>query len=190
MCLSEIYHRSESCIVVMLTTDISMIVGGNSDPAYCMTITALSAEIAATKNKRSVHLVQTFMHESLQISPQRGIVRYDPVTVENLATNGMTALQEIEQLERQSHDEGNRIRTLSRQMSRRSKRSSIPTPADRGKTPTLFSPAATPSVLPSETQDAQASRSTSASITERFKMKHRKSIFGLFRKKSIEAVEE
>ena len=190
MCLSEIYRRSESCIVVMLTTDISMILGGNSDPAYCMTITALSPEIAATKNKRSAHLVQKFMQESLRINPQRGIVRYEAVAEENLATNGVTALQEIEQLERQSHDEDSRMRTLSRQMSRRSKRSSIPTPAERGKTPTLYSRAATPSILPSETPDVRASRSTSTSLAERFKMKHRKSIFGLFKKKSMENVEE
>jgi hypothetical protein len=190
MRLSEIYHRSESCIVVMVTTGIAMIVGGNSDPAYYLTITALPAEIAATMNKRSAHLLQGFMQEALQIPPQRGIVRYEAVAEENLATNGKTALQEIEQLERQSHDEGSRIRSISRQMSKRSKQSSAPNPGDRGKTPTAYSRAATPANVPNETQEPRVSTSAGASFTERLKMKHRKSIFGLFKRKSVEVLKE
>ncbi|OAP64241.1 hypothetical protein AYL99_00213 [Fonsecaea erecta] len=103
--LSEIYQRPASCIMVMVTTDIPILLGGNSEPAYHLTITALASEIAATKNKRSTHLIQDFIHDTLQIPPKRGVVRFDAVTEENLATNGMTALQEIEQLERRSNDE-------------------------------------------------------------------------------------
>lgn len=163
--------------MVMVSTDNPMIIGGSSEPAYSMTIIALPPEIAATKNKRSAHLIQQFMQETLNISPQRGVVRYEAVAEENLATNGVTALQEIEQLERQSHDEDSTFRTLSRQRSKRSKRTSVANPHVR---------AATPSILPSETQDTRVSKSTGASATGKWKMKHRKSIFGFFKRKSSE----
>jgi hypothetical protein len=190
MRLSEIYRRPESCILAMVATDIPMVIAGSSEPAYCMTITALPPEIAATKNKRSAHLVQSFMQEALQISPQRGVVRYVAIAEENLATNGVTALQEIEQLERQSHDEESVFRSLSRQKSRRSKRSSIPNPTERNKTPLPPTRSNTPSVLPSETPGTRVSKSTSTSITGKWKMKHRKSIFGLFKRRSIEVLKE
>jgi hypothetical protein len=174
----------------MVATDIPMIMGGNSEPAYYLTITALPPEIAATKNKRSAFLIQQFMQEVLQITPQRGVVRYDSVAEDNLATNGVTALQEIEQLERQSHDEDLTSRTLSRLEHRRSKRSSLTNPIKRGKTPTPQTRSATPSVLPSESQDSRASKPTSTGFTGKWKMKHRKSIFQLFKRKSVEALQE
>ncbi len=117
--------------MAMITTDVQMLLGGNSEPAYHLTITALPSEIAATKNKRSTHLIQDFIQDTLQISPKRGVVRFDAVPEENLATNGVTALQEIEQLERQSTDEDGMLRALSRQRSRRSKKSGAPAFTER-----------------------------------------------------------
>lgn len=176
--------------MVMVATDISMIVGGCSEPAYCMSITALPSEIAATKNKRSAHLVQAFMQETLHINPQRGVVRYESIAEENLATNGATALQEIEQLERQSHDEDSASRTLSRQKSRRSKRSSVPNPPDPARTSTPLLRSITPSILPTETEGTRLTKSAEASISGKWKMKHRKSIFGLFKRKDIQTLKE
>lgn len=176
--------------MVMVCTDNPMIVAGSSEPAYSMSIVALPSEIAATKNKRSAHLIQQFMQETLSVHPQRGIVRYEAVAEENLATNGVTALQEIEQLERQSHEEESVFRTLSRQRSRRSKRTSVLNHSERGKTTTPHPRAASPSILPSETQDRRVSKSTGVSATGRWKMKHRKSIFGFFKRKSTEDLKE
>ncbi len=79
-----------------------MLFGGSSEPAYYLMITALASEIAPTKNKRSTALVQGFMQESLDIAPRRGIIRFDSIPEENLATNGMTTMQEIEEVERHS----------------------------------------------------------------------------------------
>ncbi|ETN46462.1 uncharacterized protein HMPREF1541_00647 [Cyphellophora europaea CBS 101466] len=186
--LSEIYQRPESCIIAMVATDIPMIMGGSFEPAYSIIIAALTPEIAATKNKRSAHLIQQFMHETLSINPKRGLVRYEAVAEANLATNGMTVLQEIEQLERQSHEEDTAFRALSRQKSRRSKRMSNFNAAESIKTPTPTHRAVTP--LPSETQATKVCRSTAASGTGRWKMKHRKSIFGIFRRRSVEGLKE
>jgi hypothetical protein len=48
---------------------ILMLLGGNSEPAYLIKITALVSEIAPTKKKCSTALMQKFMLASLDISP-------------------------------------------------------------------------------------------------------------------------
>lgn len=78
---------------------------GSTDSAYYLTISALATEIAATKNKRSAAMIQDFLSDMLQIAPSRGVVKFEAIQEENLATNGCTTMQEIENLERQSLEE-------------------------------------------------------------------------------------
>ena len=166
----------------MVSTEISMLIGGNTEPAYhiTITITTLSSEIAATKNKRTAHLIQDFMQETLEIRPKRGVVRFEAVAEENLATNGVTALQEIEELEGNHIDESSVIRSISRQRSRRSKKSSLPL-VDRSKTSTPIPRSVTP-YLPSSTNGTKESMLTETSGPDRKRVKRRKSIFAFFKK--------
>ncbi|EXJ83672.1 hypothetical protein A1O1_07296 [Capronia coronata CBS 617.96] len=180
--LSEIYQRPASCIMAMASTDISMLLGGNSDPAYHLTITALPSEIAATKNKRSTHLIQDFMLDTLQIPPKRGVVRFEAVAEENLATNGMTALQEIEQLERQSTDGDGLLGVLSRQRSKRGKKSNVPALTERVKAGFPSFRGSTPSHQYFNTIGTVETKSTEASGPGRKRVKRRQSILALFRK--------
>ena len=175
--------------MVVVATDIPMVVGGSSEPAYTMSITALPPEIAATKNKRSAHLLQQFMQESLNISSKRGVVRYEAVLESNLATNGMTALQEMELLDGQAQDGVGGFRSLSRTKSR-SKRSSQQTSTDheRGLRSALRS--ATPSTLQPSAAGSTIPKPVGPSETRKWRMKSRKSIFGNFKKRSIEALKE
>jgi hypothetical protein len=170
--------------MIMLNTDITMLLAGTSEPAYHLTILALQSEIAATKNKRSTHLIQDFMLDILDIPPTRGVLRFEAVAEENLATNGMTALQEIEQLERQPIDEDGTLRALSRQRSRRSKKASGPILTDKVRT-------AFPSLRPNTPSQQQYnilattndfSGSTDISGPSRKRVKSRKSILSFFRK--------
>jgi hypothetical protein len=182
--LSEIYQRPASCIMVMLSTDVTMLLAGTSEPAYHLTIVALQTEIAPTKNKRSTHLIQDFMLEALEIQPTRGVLRFEALAEENLATNGMTALQEIEQLERQPPDDEGILRALSRQRSRRSKRSTGPILTDKVRTAFPSLRASTPS---HQQYDILATtdiltKSTETSDPIRKRVKTRKSIMAFFRK--------
>jgi Macrophage migration inhibitory factor (MIF) len=182
--LSEIYQRPASCIMVIVATETALLISGSSEPAYLITLSALPSEIAPTKNKRSAHLIQQFMEEAIQISPRRGVVRFEAVPEENLATDGVTALQEIERLERNSSDEGGILRALSRQKSRRSKKPSIPFPTDHdpGKTSTPIPRACTPSNLPFSAEGTEDSKSTDASVPDRKRVKRRKNILTFFKK--------
>lgn len=167
--------------MVMASTEVSMLIGGNNEPAYYLTVTALPSEIAATKNKRSSHLIQDFMQESLRISAKRGIVRFEAVPEENLATNGMTALQEREQMERRSTEEESILRAFSRQ-TRRSKKSSMPFASERGKSPTPVRRSGTPSLFALGADDPKDSKRTDVNGTGRKRVKRRRSLLGLFRR--------
>ena len=166
--------------MVMISTEVSMLIGGNTEPAYHMTIAALPSEIAATKNKRTAHLIQDFMLQTLEIRPKRGVVRFDAVAEENLATNGVTAMQEIEELEGNSVDEDGAFRSVTRQKSRRSKKSSLPF-VDRSKASTPVPRLATPCV-PSSTNGTKESMLTETSGPDGKRVKRRKSIFAFFKK--------
>lgn len=181
--LSEIYQRPASCIMLILDTDVNMLLGANEEPAYYLTITALQSEIAATKNKRSTHLISDFMQDTLEIHPKRGVVRFETVVEENLATNGMTALQEIEQLERQSTDEENTFRAFSRQ-SRRSKKSSGPVLSEKVRTGFSSLRAGTPShqnYTSLRTTDVNTKSGSPSEVIKK-PVKTRKSILTFWRK--------
>lgn len=167
--------------MVIVTAQVAMLLGGNSEPAYHVTITALPSEIAATKNKRNTHLIQDFMLDLLQISPRRGIVQFEAVAEENLATNGVTTLQEIEHLERESSEGDGRLNVLSRQ-SKRSKKSNVPafTEKIRAGIPSLR--ATTPSQQAYNTVGAAETKSTGTSGPARTRVKRRQSIMAFFKR--------
>lgn len=181
--VSEIYHRSEASILVVIVTDTSMVIGGSPEPAYLMSVTALPSEIAATKNKRSAYLLQQFMLESLKIDSNRGIICFQPIMEENIARNGVTALYEIEQLEKQSHEEEYGFRALSRARSRMSKRSSVAHQPERVKTPASMLRPATPPAQPSTSDETLLTKSAATTTTWKRKIRPRKSLFGLFKRR-------
>ncbi|ERF69065.1 hypothetical protein EPUS_01021 [Endocarpon pusillum Z07020] len=174
--LSEIYQRPESCILVSVCTSQAMLFGGSSEPAYYLTITALASEIAPTKNKRSTALVQGFMQETLDIAPRRGIICFDSVLEENLATNGMTALQEIEELERHSSEDSRALRSISRNRSRKGKRGYAPAFMERVKTPM-------PHIITHEkfsSRENDDGKPSAVDSSEKKRLKRRKSFMAFF----------
>ncbi|KIV95940.1 hypothetical protein PV10_03531 [Exophiala mesophila] len=182
--LSEIYQRPASCIMVILNTEVTMLLAGTLEPAYSLNLTALSSEIAATKNKRSAFLLQEFMLDNLDIPPKRGVVRFETMAEENFATNGLTALQEIEDLERQSMDDDSRFRAMSRQ-SRRAKKSSsgVPMLAERVRAGLPSLRTGTPSHQHYATIATDSNpKSTVTSAPLHKKVKSRKSILAFFKR--------
>ena len=177
--LSEIYRRPESSVMAVVIPQVHMMVGGTSEPAYHITISALQCEVAPTKNKRSTHLLQEFMRDLLHIDPKRGVIRFEGLPYANFATNGVTAQQDIEEKEQlQNGEENGGFRAMSRQ-SRRGKNYF----SDRAKTPNPFR-SMTPSHFRSSTRDTLRSTPTDTSGPETKRPKHRKSFLSFFRKTS------
>lgn len=122
--LSQRYQRPVSSIFITLNHSECLLFAGTFDSAYIMTITALPTQIQPTTNKRNAVMIQTFMGDSLGVTPERGVVRFVGIAEEYLATNGNTVLGEIENLSKESSEDSangtQRSGTLRRGRSRRS----------------------------------------------------------------------
>ncbi|KAH0547936.1 hypothetical protein GP486_008323 [Trichoglossum hirsutum] len=99
--LSTRYQRPETSILIDVTHSACMMLAGSFEPTYILTITALPANIQPATNKRNTALLQHWMAENLGVEPSRGIVKFAAIPEENLATNGVTVLGEIEALDKQ-----------------------------------------------------------------------------------------
>jgi hypothetical protein len=119
--LSTRYQRPEASIMITVNHSACLLLGGSFEPTYMLTINALPVQLQPTTNKRNASLIQTFMAESIGVSPDRGVVKFVPIPEESLAMNGMTVLGEIERLERQQADEtGSNIKRAMTKSSRKS----------------------------------------------------------------------
>ena len=122
--LSQRYQRPVSSIFITLNHSECLLYAGTFDSAYIMTITALPSQIQPTTNKRNSVMTQTFMADSLGVTPERGVIRFVGIAEEYLATNGNTVLGEIENLSKDSGEDSangaQRSGTVRRGRSRRS----------------------------------------------------------------------
>lgn len=162
----------------MVSTEYSILLNGTSDPAYCLTVTALSSEIAATMNKRSAHLIQKFMSDNLDIPTNRGVVKFEAIPEGNLATNGLTALQQIQELE-VDYVDSSLLRTMSRQLNRQSKTSCGTTRNDRERTTAPVPRSFTPFMLQSDS-DANVIKAADRDMSAHKTIKKRKSLMSFF----------
>ncbi|KAK5170733.1 hypothetical protein LTR04_004342 [Oleoguttula sp. CCFEE 6159] len=119
--LSTRYARPENSIMVGVDHSACLLLGGSFDPAYTLTITAIPSLLQPTTNKRNAALIQAFMTEILSVPADRGVVKFQHIAGENLATNGATLLGEIEKVDKQMAEEnGGGIKRALTKSSRKS----------------------------------------------------------------------
>ncbi|KAL9016028.1 MAG: hypothetical protein Q9185_006594 [Variospora sp. 1 TL-2023] len=103
--LSQRYQRPMSSIFITLNHSECLLFAGTFDSAYIITITALPSQIQPVTNKRNAVMIQTFMSELLGVTPDRGIIRFNGICEEYLATNGTTLQGEIDNLAKESSED-------------------------------------------------------------------------------------
>lgn len=138
--LSTRYQRPESAMMITLNHSTCLLLGGSFEPAYILTVTALPVQIQPTINKRNAALIQSFMSDTLGVTPDRGIIRFQTIPEENMAISGRTILGEIERLEKQQVEENGGLRCAVKSVAMRSKSNlqlltspiPSPTPFDSG----------------------------------------------------------
>ncbi|EEP78066.1 predicted protein [Uncinocarpus reesii 1704] len=118
---AQIFQRPESSMMIVLDDRAYLGFGASAEPAYLMTVSALPHMVKPTMNMRHTALIQSAMEEILGISKDRGVVKFISMNEESFATNGSTIKDEIEQMERTSHEENGLMKTISRSMTRRAK---------------------------------------------------------------------
>jgi hypothetical protein len=100
-----------------------MLFGGNFDPAYTLTITALNSQLQPVTNKRNASLLAKAMEESLGVAPNRGVIKFLAMSEDNLAMDGKTITGEIEELEKETAENNSSLqRSLSIKATPKSKR--------------------------------------------------------------------
>ena len=67
-----------------------------------LTISALPSQLLPTTNKRNAAILQTFLADSLGVTPTRGVIRFNRTPDEDMAFNGTTVLGQIENLQKKS----------------------------------------------------------------------------------------
>lgn len=123
MTMSEIYHKPTQNIMIVATTDASILISGSTEPAYLISLTALPSEIASMKNLRATTMVQEFVAESLKIPANRGVVKFQSVKEDEVGTNGITIRDEIDRIET---EERRGFSLRSRQSTRTKRGSTMP----------------------------------------------------------------
>lgn len=91
--------------MVLVDHSACLLLSGSFDPAYILTITALSSQLQPTSNKRNAALIQSFMADIISVPSERGIVRFAAIPEENYAINGTTLFGTIERMEKQTAEE-------------------------------------------------------------------------------------
>ena len=178
MNISETYHKPPNNIMITTTTDAHIMIGGSTEPAYLLTMTALFSEVASVKNMRATMMIQDFLSDSLKVPPNRGVIKFSPIREEDLGTNGSTVRGEIDKLEA----EEKRLGSLrSRQSNRASKKSVLPSMSE-GYGDLEQSRSATPIFPPTTVKDDEERRFRSDSSTGKV-IRGKKSIM-LFWKKN------
>ncbi|THX81793.1 hypothetical protein D6D04_03887 [Aureobasidium pullulans] len=164
--LSQRYSRPESSIMVNVEHSACLLLAGSFEPAYILTITALPSQLQPVTNKRNSALIQSFMADILAVPPERGILRFQPIAEENLATNGTTVFGEIERIEKSSSDNdvtaANAIKRAWTRGSRRSVHAKKPTVRNTDDVPSAL-PLVANTHLPTTSHSRQPSQNLSQS---------------------------
>ncbi|KAH0148371.1 hypothetical protein KCU86_g22352, partial [Aureobasidium melanogenum] len=164
--LSQRYSRPESSIMVNVEHSACLLLAGSFEPAYILTITALPSQLQPVTNKRNSALIQSFMADILAVPPERGILRFQPIAEENLATNGTTVFGEIERIEKSSIDSdvtaANAIKRAWTRGSRRSVHAKKPSVRNTDDVPSAL-PQVANTHLPTTSHSRQPSQNLSQS---------------------------
>ena len=103
-----------------------MLFGGNFDPAYTLTITAVNPQVQPATNKRNAALLGKAMEEGLGVAPSRGVIKFIAISEDNLATDGKTITGEIEELEKgRTENNPSLQKSLSKNTTKTNRRHSI-----------------------------------------------------------------
>lgn len=97
--LAERYQRPVSSVVVNVQHSGCMLFSGTFEPAYILHLYALPSQLQPATNRRNVFLLSEHLEEALGVTPPRGLIRFVPLLEENVAFNGKTLAQSVDEME-------------------------------------------------------------------------------------------
>ncbi|KAJ4391923.1 hypothetical protein N0V93_005543 [Gnomoniopsis smithogilvyi] len=88
--LAELYQRPLSAIAVHVQHSQCIFFAGTFEPAYTVTLSALSSYILPATNRRNAYVLSEHLEEALGVPQPRGFISFLPIPEENVACNGKT----------------------------------------------------------------------------------------------------
>ncbi|KAA8911631.1 Tautomerase/MIF superfamily [Sphaerosporella brunnea] len=169
------YNYDESAVCVAVEHSACMIMDGNFDGTYILTITSVSL-ISPTVNKRNAALISEWFKANLGVHAHRGIIRFTDADFANYAIRGQTVLDLMEKEEMSRTGTTERTGIIRKQSIKRSESRYSRRERKTGKlAPMLDSPT-------EEETDALESSDGQPTTRERVSRKKSRSIFNLFSK--------
>lgn len=105
--LAERYHRPLPSIAVNVQHSQCLFFAGTFEPAYTVTVSALAEYVQPTTNRRNAYILSEHLEEALGVTPPRGLFTFVPLPEENVAVNGKTIAQAVDDaLESEGHGMG------------------------------------------------------------------------------------
>lgn len=95
--ISERYQRPLSSIAVQVQHSACIFFAGTFEPAYTLTLSALGPYIQPNTNQRNAYLLSEHLEEALGVPPPRGLIRFVAMPEENVALNGKTLAQSLDE---------------------------------------------------------------------------------------------
>lgn len=95
--MAERYQRPLSSIAVHVQHSACIFFAGTFEPAYILTLSALGPYVQPSTNQRNAFLLSEHLEEALGVPPPRGMIRFVTMLDENVALNGKTLAQSLEE---------------------------------------------------------------------------------------------
>ncbi|POS76494.1 MIF domain-containing protein [Diaporthe helianthi] len=95
--IAERYHRPLSSIAVRVQHSACIFFAGTFEPAYTLTLSALAPYIQPSTNQRNAYLLSEHLEEALGVPQPRGLIRFVAMQDENVALNGKTLAQSLDE---------------------------------------------------------------------------------------------
>ncbi|KZZ99272.1 MIF domain containing protein [Moelleriella libera RCEF 2490] len=89
-CLSKIYNRPLSSVMVSLQYGMCLQLGGSQDPTYILTISGLPDQVTDVVNRKHVAVFQEHLHKAISVPGFKGVIQFRPVSEECLSYRGTT----------------------------------------------------------------------------------------------------
>ncbi|KAG6365019.1 hypothetical protein INS49_006625 [Diaporthe citri] len=95
--IAERYQRPLSSVAVQVQHSACIFFAGTFEPAYTLTLSALGPYVQPSTNQRNAYLLSEHLEEALGVPPPRGLIRFVAMAENNMALNGRTLAQSLEE---------------------------------------------------------------------------------------------
>ncbi|KAK7726252.1 hypothetical protein SLS53_007047 [Cytospora paraplurivora] len=95
--LAERFQRPLSSVAVHVNHSACIFFAGTFEPAYIITVSALAPYVQPVTNRRNAYLLSEHLEEALGVSSTRGLIRFTGLAEEDVALDGRTLAQSLEE---------------------------------------------------------------------------------------------